>query len=121
MCLRGELRVLAKEIDQLFRFGGVRIFKILTADANDPDVHIHQWLTGKVPVGITAPIEPGGVFPIVSPQSVGKETVADELLKKEVRNGYVQWCANRAELEQEVGTLHLWRKLPSLLKGPKSA
>ena len=74
-----------------------------------------------MPLGITVPIKPG----------VGKEKdrarylhakvwgstnyarydelkdVADELLQKEVRNGYVQWCANRAELEQEVGALHL--------------
>ena len=116
------------------------IFKILTAEAGDPDVHIHQWLAGKVPVGITAPIEPGGVFPVVSPQSVGKEKdrarylhakvwgstnyasydelkdVADELLQKEVRNGYVQWCANRAELEQEVGALHL-AKIAVVVKG----
>ena len=49
------------------------IFKMLTAEAGDPDVHIHQWLTGKVPLGITAPIKQGGVFHIVSPHSVGKE------------------------------------------------
>ena len=96
----------------------------------------------KVPVGITAPIEPGGVLPIVSPQSVGKEKdrarclhakvwgstkyascneledVADELLQKEVRNGYVHWCANCAKLEQEVGTLHL-AKIAVVVKGTK--
>ena len=118
------------------------IFKILTAEAGDPDVHIHQWLTGEVPLGITAPIMPGGVFPIVSPQSVGKEKdrarylhakvwgntnyasyddlkdVAHELLQKEVRNGYVQWGANRAELEQEVGALHL-AKIAVVVKGTK--
>ena len=94
----------------------------------------------RVPVGITAPIEPGGVFPIVPPQGVGKEkdrarylhakiwgsanyasydehkVEADELLKKEVQNGYVQWCADRAELEQEVETLHL-AKIAVLVKG----
>ena len=95
-----------------------------------------------MPLGITAPIEPGGVLVIVSPQSVGKEKdrvrhlhakvwgstnyasydelkdVADELLQKEVRNGYVQWCANRAELEKEVGALHL-AKIAVVVKGTK--
>ena len=133
-----------KESDLLPGPGGLvpGIFQNLTAEANDPDVHIHQWLTGKVPVGITAPIELGGVLSIVSPLSVGKEKdrarhlhakvwgstnyasynelkdIADELLKKEVRNGYVQWCANRAELEQEVGTLHL-AKIAVVVKGTK--
>ena len=39
----------------------------------DPDVHIHEWLKGHVPLGITVPVPPGGVFPVVSPQSVGRE------------------------------------------------
>ena len=51
----------------------------------------------------------GWGFPIVP------KDVADELLQKEVRNGCVQWCANRAELEEEV-ELCVWRKLPSLSK-----
>ena len=44
--------------------------------------------------------------------------VADELLQKEVRNGYVQCCANRAELEQEVGALHL-SEIAVVVKGTK--
>ena len=45
----------------------------MTVAACDPDVHIHEWLRGKAPVGITAPIQLGGVFPVIPPQSVGKE------------------------------------------------
>ena len=86
---------------------------------------------GKAPVGITAPIQPGGVFPTVHPQSVGKEkdrawylhsnvwgnttgqvtmsteAQADELLQKEVPKGHVQRAENRSGLEREVDTLHL--------------
>ena len=45
----------------------------LTEAAQDPDVHIHEWLRGQVPLGISTKIPPGGVFPAVSPQSVGRE------------------------------------------------
>ena len=103
------------------------IFKILTAEAGDPDVHIHQWLTGNVPLGITAPIEPGVGVPLCpSPESwqgersstLSARVEADKLLKKEVQSGYVQWCSNRAELEHWVGTLQL-AKIAVLVKGTK--
>ena len=88
------------------------IVEALTVASCDPDVHVHEWLKGKAPVGITAPIHPGGVFPVISPQSVGKEkdrarylhakvwgntnyasydehkVQADELFHKEVQKGY---------------------------------
>ena len=118
------------------------IVEALTVAASDPDVHVHGWLRGKAPVGITAPIQPGGVFPVISPQSVGKEkdrarylhakvwgnannasydehkVQADELFHKEVQKGYVQWAASRNELEREVGTLHL-AKIGVIVKGAK--
>ena len=118
------------------------IVEALTVASCDPDVHIHEWLRGKAPVGITAPIQPGGVFPVISPQSVGKEkdrarylhakvwgnanyasydehkVQADELFHKEVQKGYVQWAASRDELEREVGTLHL-AKIGVIVKGTK--
>ena len=52
-----------------------RVVETLTVAACDPDVHIHEWLRGKAPVGITAPVQSGGVFPVIPPQSVGKEKV----------------------------------------------
>ena len=118
------------------------IVEALTVASCDPDVHIHEWLRGKAPVGITAPIQPGGIFPVISPQSVGKEkdrarylhakvwgnanyasydehkVQADELFHKEVQKGYVQWAASRDELEREVGTLHL-AKIGVIVKGAK--
>ena len=48
-------------------------FQGLTQAAQDPDVHVHNWLRGEVPLGITTQIPPGGVFPVVSPQCVGRE------------------------------------------------
>ena len=38
------------------------IFHMLTDEARDPDVHIHEWLRGRVPMGITV----GALF---APQS----------------------------------------------------
>ena len=114
----------------------------LTEAASDPDVHIHEWLKGQVPLGITVPIPPGGVFPVVSPQSVGREkdrirylhakvwgtdnyasydehkVKADELLKNEISKGYVQWAANRGDIEKDVGPLHL-AKIAVVVKGEK--
>ena len=49
------------------------LFEGLTLAAQDPDVHIHEWLRGKVPLGITTHIPPGEIFPIVEPQRVGRE------------------------------------------------
>ena len=53
------------------------LFEGLTLATQDPDVHVHEWLRGAVPLGITASIPPGSVFPTVSPQCVGRE--ADRL------------------------------------------
>ena len=55
--------------DQQFGPGGLfpRNFRTLTDEADDPEVHIHQWFIGEVPVA-TTPIDPGGVSPS-SPQS----------------------------------------------------
>ena len=118
------------------------IVEALTVASRDPDVHVHEWLGGKAPVGITAPIQSGGVSPVISPQSVGKvkdrarylhakvwgnanyarydehKVEADELFHKEVQKGYVQWAASRDELEREVGTLYL-AKIGVIVKGAK--
>ena len=114
----------------------------LTEAAQDPDVHIHEWLSGQVPLGISAKIPPGGVFPLVSPQSVGRENdrirylhakvwgtenyasytehraQADEVLQNEIAKGYVQWTANRQEIENDVGTVDL-AKIAVVVKGEK--
>ena len=114
----------------------------LTEAAQDPDVHIHEWLRGQVPLGISAKIPPGGVFPLVSPQSVGREkdrirylhakvwgtenyasytehrAQADEVLQNEIAKGYVQWTANRQEIENDVGTLE-FAKIAVVIKGEK--
>ena len=118
------------------------LFQGLTLAAQDPDVHVHEWLRGAVPLGITASIPPGGVFPTVSPQCVGREAdrlrylkakvwdaenyssyqehkeKADKVLQTEIDKGYVQWAPSRVELEREVGTLHL-AKMAVVLKGEK--
>ena len=110
--------------------------------AQDPDVHIHKWLRGEVRLGITVPIPPAGVFPSVSPQSLGKErdrirylnaklwgsvnyssyeehqVRADEILQAEVRKGYVEWAPTREELERQVGPLQL-AKIDVIVKGEK--
>ena len=49
------------------------LFEGLTQAAQDPDVNVHNWLRGEVPLRITTRIPPGGVFPVVSPQCVGRE------------------------------------------------
>ena len=49
------------------------LFQGLTQAAQDPDVHVHNWLRGEVLLGITTYIPTGGVFPVVSPQCVGRE------------------------------------------------
>ena len=95
------------------------------------------------PLGITASIPPGGVFPTVSPQCVGREAdrlrylnakvwdaenyssyqehkeKADKVLQTEIDEGYVQWAPSRVELEREVGSLHL-AKMAVVVKGEKS-
>ena len=60
---------------------------------------------------------------VLARQSLGQHELrelrrAQRRLQKEVRNGYVQWCANRAELEQEVGALHL-AKIAVVVDGTK--
>ena len=97
----------------------------LTEAASDPDVHIHEWSKGHVPLGITVPIPPGGVFPVASTSECIRylhakvwggdnyasydehKVKADELLKNEISKGYVQWAANRGDIEKDVGPLHL--------------
>ena len=46
------------------RPGGLfpELFEGLTLVAQDPDVHVHEWLRGKVPLGITTHIPLGGIF-----------------------------------------------------------
>ena len=118
------------------------LFEGLTLAAQDPDVHIHEWLRGKVPLGITTHIPPGGIFPIVEPQRVGREKdrlqyveakvwdtknyssyqehkeKADKVFQNEIDKGYVQWAASRDVLEQDVGTLQL-AKIAVVVKGDK--
>ena len=89
------------------------LFQGLTQVAQDPDVHVHNWLRGEVPFGITTHIPLGGVFPVVSPQCVGREKdrylnakvwdsqnyssyhehkeQADKVLQNEINKGCVQW------------------------------
>ena len=71
----------------------------LTQAAQDPDVHVHNWLRGEVHLGITTRIPPGGVFPVVSPQCVEREKdrlryvnakVWDKVLQTEINRGYVK-------------------------------
>ena len=38
--------------------------------ACDPDLEAVGWLESYVPLGIANPIQPGGVFPILSPEEV---------------------------------------------------
>ena len=114
----------------------------LTEAPLDPDVHIHEWLKGHVRLGITVPIPPGGVFPVVSPQSVRREKdrirhlhakvwgadnyasyeehklKSDEILKNDISKGYVQWAMNREDIEQDVGPLQL-AKIAVVVKGEK--
>ena len=114
----------------------------LTEAAQDRDVHIHECLRGQVPLGISTKIPPGGVFPMVSPQSVGRErdrirylhakvwrtenyasyaehkAKADGVLKNDIAKWYVQWAVNRQEIEQDVGTLEL-AKIAVVVKGEK--
>ena len=118
------------------------LVQALTEVAQDPDIHIHNWLRGEASLGITAPIPPGGVFPAVPALSIGKERDrirylnakiwgsdnyssyqehrerADEVLQAEVRKGYVQWAATREELERQVGSLQL-AKIAVIVKGEK--
>ena len=56
-----------QELDQQFRFEGVRFDAGTgwTGSRNFRNSYF-SFIRVKVPVGITAPIEPGGVFPIVS-------------------------------------------------------
>ena len=115
------------------------LFQGLTQAAQDPDVHVHNWLPGEVPLGITTH---GGVFPVVSPQCVGREKdrlryvnakvwdsqnyssyhehkeQADKVLQNEINKGFVQWSASRDELEHEVGALQL-AKIAVIVKGEK--
>ena len=49
-----------------------RIFKILTAEARDPDVHIHQWLTAMSQWESRRRLS-WVVFSIDPPQSAGRE------------------------------------------------
>ena len=103
---------------------------------------IHEWLRGQVPLGISTKIPLGGVFPVVSPQSLGREkdrirylhakvwdnencasyaehkVKADEVLKNEIAKGYVQWADNRQEIEQDVVPLEL-AKIAVVVKGEK--
>ena len=97
------------------------LFEGLTLAAQDPDVHIHEWLRGKVPLGITTHIPLGGIFPIVAPQRVGRKKdrlqyveakVWDtknyssyqehKVFQNEIDKGYVQLAASRDVLEQDV-------------------
>ena len=43
---------------------------------------------------------------------------ADELLKNEISKRYVQWAANRGDIEKDVGPLHL-AKIAVVVKGEK--
>ena len=105
------------------------LFEGLTLAAQDPDVHIHEWLRGKVPLGITTHIPLGGIFPIVEPQRVVRakdrfqyveakvwdtknyssyqdhKGKTDKVFQNEIDKGYVQWAASRDVFEQDVGTL----------------
>ena len=118
------------------------IVKALTFAAADPDVQVHEWLRGHVPLGITAPILPGGVFPVVPTQGVGKEAdrlmyydarvwdetnyssyeenreVADKEFRKDLDKGYVQWVKHRRVLEEQVGKLTL-AKVGVIVKNDK--
>ena len=113
----------------------------LTEVAQDPDVHIHEWLGCQVPLGIPTKIPPGGVFPVVSPQSVEREkdrirylhakvwdtenyashaehkARADEVLKNEIAKG---WAVNCQEIEEEVGTLELAKIAVATAQTPRS-
>ena len=146
------LRIVARKVDSHLRHdqsavqpgpGGLfpGIVEAMTAASCDPDVHIHEWLRGKAPVGITAPTQPGGVFPVISPQSVGKEkdrarylhakvwgnanygsydehkVQADELFHKEVQKGYVQRAASRDGSGK--WALCIWPRLVSLSRVPR--
>ena len=98
----------------------------------------------KYPLESPRASPPGGVFPVVSPQCVGREKdrlryvnakvwdsqnyssyhehkeQADKVLQTEINKGYVQWSASRDELEHEVGTLQL-AKIAVIVKGETSS
>ena len=96
--------------------------------AGDPDDAVVQWFSGNVPVGVTCPIPPGGVFPRISQvdqaQDIEKAKMlaiqgefnnyqslddfaqeAQAELAREAQEGYLDMAQSRSDLEQIHGTL----------------
>ena len=89
----------------------------------DPDKPLQAWLKrGTVPLGITNPIEPGGVFPLAQQNlSEGESDLqywldnyssytehqaeADAILATERDRGWLEWSPTRAPLDHRYGTI----------------
>ena len=87
----------------------------------DPDSEAARWIAEKsTPLGIDAPIVPNGFFPNADPTVAADEVDmwchdwnhasygenregADEILRKELQEGWLAWQPNDAALEAEHG------------------
>ena len=64
-----------------------RIFQEVIRRSNDPDVFVGRWLEQGAPVGISVPIDPGGLLPLISEERSLSPTSLENLPQLEPSHG----------------------------------
>ena len=100
-----------------------KLLQSIGKEAGDPDEEVVRWITEScTPLGISEPIKPCGIFPLVDPKQASDEidlwaspwnytsftehrADAEVLLQKERDAGWLEWFPDEATAERKYGQI----------------